>query len=89
MKTKKQFKNYLDVFEHGTINDFTDQHLTEVVVYLYATGNAEAWFYGMAWPEGYNYCRNTDYITNNVRMIFEHHKLSFWWACSLLKKQVA
>lgn len=46
----------------GKYSQLTENHICYIVKCLYSLKLAEIWFIGMGWPEGFNYCRDDEYL---------------------------
>lgn len=69
----------------------TPKEIVKIINNLYDKGLAQAWFYGLAWPEGYVYCANPLYLENfakgfeNVKLLDNNYKtyMAIYWAQNL------
>lgn len=73
------------VYLNGNQNDLTIQHVIEITENLYAKGVAEAWFIGMEWVEGFNYCQDRVYLEKTAApSLLKNHWRALWFACRFL-----
>ncbi|HNC58610.1 MAG TPA: hypothetical protein PLP33_24495 [Leptospiraceae bacterium] len=92
---KAKRKSARQVFLTGRPTDFDTEHIVEIVENLYKLKLAHAFFVGMGWPEGYNYCVNSDYVRLTVfPAIFRKDDYGYmdsanwrpyWFACRFLE----
>lgn len=59
-KRRKQVYNIFHV--KGSYSDLTLDDKVYIIQNLYNLNLAEAYFIGMGWPEGYQYCSNPEYL---------------------------
>jgi len=76
-------KSARQVYKSGKIGQFDVDCCWEVVKNLYDKNLAEAFFIGMGWVEGYNYCRDETYFRGNFQN-FGNKIYSFWFASRFL-----
>jgi hypothetical protein len=78
MNAKQVFKN-----KPGTF--LTVDHVIEIVSNLYSKKLAKVWFIGMGWPEGYNYCMDSDYLElTGAPSLLKNNFRAVWFACEFL-----
>jgi len=90
MANKKR-RTARQIFLNGTSKDFDAEHIVEIIENLYKTKLAHAFFVGMGWPEGYNYCDNSNYarltVAEGVLAKDENGNMNserwrpYWFAC--------
>lgn len=74
-----------DIYLKKTPAELTITNVIEIVNNLYKLRLAEAWFIGMEWPEGYNYCSNGGYLKATAApMLLNRHTRAVWFACRFL-----
>ena len=81
---KKTAKQVWDTgLKHG--ETLTEDQVYDIVVNLYKKNLAEAWFYGMGWPEGFVYCREDGFLRKTaIPNFLEHNFRAVWFACRFL-----
>lgn len=86
---KNTRKTAKEIYESGSFEDFDKLHIVEIINGLYKRSGdvAHAWFIGCGWPEGFEYCKNQEYLKNTfARNIIESYKMhrAVWFACRFL-----